>query len=157
QLAGAGRQQVHIRLRRVQHDLAGELAQLALVLPDFSLGIDPFVNNLLEIELATYLHAAEQRSVTGVNKEPMELLNAAFMAVVGRTDEDVRQPILVRLGLLAGRFLNLGAGLAEPRVLVLGQVENGLQTDGDQLRGGRRPGSLRRGRARFWWRQRLRR
>src|SRR5262249_43946120 len=107
-----------------------------------------------QIEGSLNRRADEKGAVAGMNQEPLEILNAPFVAEIAGAEEYVGDPTLVGQVLGGKSFVELLAGDGDPAVLVLGQAKDSIQADGQGFAlvhwAG---GALRHGRLRGWFRR----
>src|SRR5207244_12704973 len=124
----------------VQKRFAADALQLASLLPKETLGVDPLVDRVAEIEPSGQLDAAEKRAETGMSQPPVFIGDAAFVPVVGRANVKSRQPTDGGQIILGDSLANAGTSQRHLGVLILREAKNGLQIDCQGLRrGGRGP------------------
>ena len=125
--AGPGGQEIDVGAGRVEQRLAGDPAQLALLLPSLALGRYLSVSDFPDIHAGVQLQPGEHRSGTRVGKRAILVLNAAFVAIIGRANVKIGHPVLDVL--LGSGFANALAGDGDLAILLFGEAEDRVQAN----------------------------
>ena len=150
-------EQIHIGLGRFQQRLAGDPAELPLLLPELTLGVDLLVHRVAEIEVAGQLQAAKERAETGMDKRAVRIHDAALVPIVGRTDLEPGQPTDGGQIAFGTRFAYPRSGQGHLRILILCQAKDGVEINRQRPGGCWRSvrvrciGGRQRGRSTAWW------
>src|SRR5262249_38689177 len=90
--SGKRREEVNVSVGGFQECFAGNLAQLAPLLPDLTLGIDLLESIVAQVELAVDFDTGEHGPSAGADERPLETLDAAFMTIESRAGIHVGKP-----------------------------------------------------------------